>query len=132
MRRHDVQHALPIVRTAAGLDHLAEHGLLAAIVAARVEDEAGTLARLHRPARERPGHVDDVGLGVAAVDAERVELEQLSRVILVDARRTPGLRSLCTRCTLCTSCTLRTLRTLGTREPVVEIEQHGGMLRRGA
>jgi hypothetical protein len=42
-----------------------------------------TARTVQRPARERPGHLLHVALGVARVDAERVELEQLARVVLV-------------------------------------------------
>src|SRR5438552_12245567 len=39
----------------------------------------------HAPAREYPRDVDHVLLGVAAIHAQRVQLEQLAGVILVDA-----------------------------------------------
>ena len=104
------------------------------------EHEPRSLPRLHRPAGERARDVDDVLLRVAAVDAERVQLEQLARVVLVDAasiaarvpRATVGCASALerrrrTRCTSAHSCT----RALDA-QPVIEIEEHRGTLRRGA
>ena len=80
---------------------------------------------------ERAGDVDDVLLGVAAVDAKRVQLQQLARVVLVDAR--VGRSSAAAVCTSRTLRTPRTLCTLLTRtQPVVEIEQHRRALRGGA
>ena len=73
------------------LDGVAKHRLGAAIVHRRREAEAALIGPPDRPAGERTRDVDDVFLGVAAVDAERVELEQLARVVFVQAAR--ALRS---------------------------------------
>jgi hypothetical protein len=64
-----------------------------------------------RPAGEAARDLDDVLLRVAAVDAEGVELEELARVVLVEARRWP-----------------RFLATLVRRGPTLD----GRALRRGA
>src|SRR5207247_5269117 len=53
-----------------------------------VELEVPALLRPpYAPAGENPGDVDHVLLSVAALRAERVQLEQLASVILVDALR---------------------------------------------
>ena len=65
----------------------------AGVVHLRAEDEAAALLRpIDRPAREDARHLDDVLLRVAAVDAERVQLHQLARVVLVEAALRPLLR----------------------------------------
>ena len=76
----------------AGIVH-AQHGLLAFIVHAVVVKEIAALARLaNGPAREAARHFRDVLLRVAAVDAERVQLHQLARVVFVQpAHRTFGV-----------------------------------------
>ena len=114
----------PSLLAAAGLDPVAEHQLLAAVVQARVEDVAAALARIaDRPAGERARDLGHVLLRVAAVDAQRVQLHQLAAVVLVQpsflpvARPSSGSRA----------------RTSGVRigaHPVVEIEQHRRTLRR--
>src|SRR5207237_9196902 len=80
------QDSLAVVLAAARGYPQAEDGLLAAVVHPRTEDEARGVARtVDRPARERARHLGDVLLRVAAVDAERVQLHQLARVVLVEA-----------------------------------------------
>ncbi len=39
----------------------------------------------HRPAGQRPGELGDVGLRVAGADAERMQLEDFAREVLVEA-----------------------------------------------
>src|SRR5205814_1544159 len=79
------------------------------VVDARAEHEPAALRGwLHAPAGQDARDVDHVRLRVAAVHAERVELEQLAGVVLVDAApvrspRAPGRHAL----------------------DVVEIEEHG-------
>src|SRR6266576_1415776 len=48
-------------------------------------DEAECAVTIDRPASERTRDLDDILLRVAAIDPERVELEQLAAVILVEA-----------------------------------------------
>ena len=72
---------LPVVVAA-----LAEDDLRAGVVAARVVAEvhvANGLPPVDAPAGERAGLLADVVLGVAAAGAEREELHQLARVVLV-------------------------------------------------
>src|SRR5688500_7906228 len=85
MRSNDVEHTLAVFDAAAGLDGLAEHLLLAAVMQRRHEPESTILSVRQRPPGERTRDFDDVLLGVAAVDANRVQLHQLARVVLVEA-----------------------------------------------
>ncbi len=63
---------------------MAEHQLLARVVHLRTENEAAALCgRLDRPAREGARDVDHVLLCVSTVDAQRVQLEQLAAVVLI-------------------------------------------------
>ena len=50
-------------------------------------DAPSAAGRSDRPAGERARHLDHVLLRVAAVDAERVQLQQLARVVLVQTAR---------------------------------------------
>ena len=86
MARDDVEHLLAVLDAASRGQPLAEDGLLAGVVHDRPEDEPAAAARLlERPPGERARDLDDVLLRVAAVDAERVQLEQLAGVVLVEA-----------------------------------------------
>src|SRR6478752_7215314 len=67
MCRADVEHALPIVNTAAAADGMAQDDLLVSIVPAGRKDKPRTLTRPHRPTRKRARDVDDILLRVAAV-----------------------------------------------------------------
>ena len=92
---------LPVVVAA-----LAEDDLRAGVVAARVVAEvhvADGLLPVDAPAGQRPGLLADVVLGVAPARAEREELHQLARVVLVG----------------------RPLRVLDPVQP----QEHGGILR---
>ena len=52
VRREDVEHLFAVRLSAAGLDLVAEHHLLAVVVHARLEPEPAALARIrNRPAR---------------------------------------------------------------------------------
>jgi len=76
------------------LELLAQDDLVALVVGPVVVGESGAALRpLDAPAGEDARDVDDVLLRVAAIDAERVQLEQLACVVFVDARR-PGPHSL--------------------------------------
>src|SRR6185369_2312390 len=82
---------------------LTEHHLVAAIVEGRNEPEftvlddprlespacptrttAPAVGRRNRPARERARDLDHIFLRIAAIDAKRVQLEQLPAVVLVE------------------------------------------------
>src|SRR3990167_9252794 len=85
MPRHEVQHALAVL-PAAVLDFLAEDTLGAPVVElVHVEEARAKLERQERPAGEAARDFDDVLLGVAAIDAQGVELEQLAGVVFVQA-----------------------------------------------
>ena len=74
----------------------------------------------HRPARENLRELLHVLLGVAAVDAERVQLEQLARVVFVQP----------SRCCPRPRPALRASRARADRLKVVEVDEHRRMLRR--
>ena len=82
------------VALAAALDRSPEDDLGAVVVRGRPEHEARVLAgAVDRPAGEGPRHLGDVALGVAAVDAQRVQLHQLARVVLVEPGEAPLVRT---------------------------------------
>src|SRR5688500_18129702 len=157
-----VEHALAVLDAAAGLQRLAQYRLGAAIVQRRREAERAVDRIGDRPSGEGAGNFDDVLLGVAAVNAKRVELQQLARVVLVQAAASGGLRRRRRRAALLLW-TRRRSRTAGTpggtllcartaaaraplvchvrrtirrfrirTQPVIEIEQHRRALGRGA
>ena len=94
MGGQQIEHALAILDPAAGRDAVAEDGLRAAVVHHRREAEAGFGGAADRPPGERSRHLDDVLLCVAAIDAQRVQLEQLARVVLVEPAHHARLRPL--------------------------------------
>ena len=70
---------------------LSQHLLGAGLVQPRIEDEfaavLGIVAGRHQgPSGEDVGEGDDVILGIAAAYAQRMQLENLAREILVEAR----------------------------------------------
>src|SRR2546430_14633625 len=73
------------------------------------------------PAGERARHFDHALLGVAAIHAERMYLEQLAAEVLVDAAARAAAA-------------LRQRGSLGLRRalPVVQVVEHGGTVRHGA
>ena len=78
----------PFVHVVAALKPDPQHLLVPAVVRPLVELEVSALlGALDAPAGENARHVDHVLLGVAAVDAERVELEELPGIVLVDPFR---------------------------------------------
>jgi hypothetical protein len=149
-----VEDALAIADPAACSNLLTEHDLLAAIVlhgrkaeltllngSCRCRQPCGgaagallCLERRDRPTGERARHVDDVLLCVTAVDAERVELEQFTGVVLVQAAtarlwlRVVRIPAADARCASRHS--FRGVR-IGA-QPVVEVEEHRRVLRRCA
>src|SRR4029079_6650019 len=89
MARDDVEHALTFVLPVAGRELLAENYLLAGVVDVRVEEEL-TVLTLERPSGQCTGDFLYVLLRVSAVHAERVQLHQLARIVLVE----PATRAL--------------------------------------
>jgi hypothetical protein len=68
------------------LDLLAQDFLGSGLMAGFVEFEsASALRAIDGPAGEDAGHLGDVGLGVAAVDAEGVQFHQLAGIVFVQA-----------------------------------------------
>src|SRR5947207_755488 len=65
---------------------MTEHHFLSGVVHLRPENESATLCRRRdRPAGEGACDVDNILLGVSAVDAEGVQLEQFATVVLVES-----------------------------------------------
>ena len=96
MMRQKVEDGVAVALAACG-DHRAEHELGARVVHPGPEDVPRVSLWLgDRPAGEAARYLDHVLLRVAAVHSERVELEQLARVVLVQpsvrvpARRPPA------------------------------------------
>ena len=76
----------PFVFSVSGGEHDAEHGLLPEVVGPFVEDEpAAPLRAVDAPSGENARDGDHVLLRVAAVDAEGVQLQQLTGVVLVQS-----------------------------------------------
>ena len=75
-------------------DAVAEHDLLAVCRVCAVRRRIPASGRPRDgPAGEARGDLHDVLLRVAAVDAERVQLHQLARVVLVEALLAPPERA---------------------------------------
>jgi hypothetical protein len=91
---HDVEDFLAIFDPATGAQLVTEHDFATGVMRRRPEYEPDvgattpTLATLvHAPPGQRSRDFNHVLLRVAAVYAERVQLEQLARVILIQASR---------------------------------------------
>src|SRR5919198_819537 len=70
------------------MERHAEDMLRAVIVRPVVKDKPrALLGTLDAPARENSGDLDHVLLCVSAIDADRVQLKQLARIIFIDPRR---------------------------------------------
>ena len=110
MAREQLEHLQSIFETAAAGKLLSEHRLRLCVVGIGAEHECvanyeaepsrrwralQTLARAialptkgkHRPVGKGPGHLDNIVLRIAAVDAERVKLEELAGEILIQSSR---------------------------------------------
>src|SRR6185436_10210584 len=83
MAREKADHRLPFLDSAAGAEALSEDELRLAVVEKTAEREA-RVAAIDAPAGEHACKLGDVLLRVAAIDAERVQLHQLARIVLVD------------------------------------------------
>src|ERR1700737_4877323 len=84
LMRQDVEHPLAFLNTAAGRKPDAQNALCSDVVHGRTEDESsGSL--IDGPSGEEAGQLRDVLLGVAAIDAEGVELHDLAGVVFVEA-----------------------------------------------
>ena len=84
MTRDDVEHLLAVLLAAAGAQRVPEHHFRLGVVHPFAENEPAARARIvERPTGEGARDGDDVLLRVAAVHAQRVQLEQLAAVVLV-------------------------------------------------
>src|SRR5205814_4627015 len=84
--RQDVEHILGVFHSPSRRQTMTEHHFLTGVVHLRPENESATLCRRHdRPAGEGACDVDHILLGVSAVDAEGVQLEQFAPVVLIQA-----------------------------------------------
>ena len=81
------------------------------------EEGTGEVGLIDGPAGEDGGERGDVGLGVAAVDADGVELHDLAAVVLVEALVAALRAPAC--------CHSVGLRVRADGEPVVEVDHHG-------
>ena len=104
MPREQVERAFAFFESLPAGNFVPSSTFVAGVVHLRPEDELPARLRpIDRPARQDPRELDDVLLRVAAVDAERVELHQLARVVLVEPRaltlRRPRRRRLAADCT---------------------------------
>src|SRR6266513_3148576 len=90
--RQNVEHVLGLLHPASRGKLVAEDDFLARVVHLRTENKTTTLSgRLDRPAGEGTRDVDHILLRVSAIDPERVELEQLTPVVLIQALSLPLL-----------------------------------------
>src|SRR5207253_7071356 len=86
MRCQNVQHAFAVRDAAAGQNFVTEHDFLTVIMQSRpIEKETLLVWLLNGPATEATRDFLYVLLCVSAVDAERVQLHQLARIIFVEA-----------------------------------------------
>src|SRR2546425_1098069 len=86
----------PSARTAPATSSSGERTLARSAARLPISGAARIAARVgHGPAREAARHLGDVPLRVAPVHAQRVQLEQLAGVVLVEAERVvaPGTRA---------------------------------------
>src|SRR5260370_24777771 len=80
-----VQHLRALVHAVWGIG-LSQNCLRSRLVSFGIEHETPTLINgLNGPAGKDARHLGDVGLRVATVDAQRVQLHQLTSVIFVEA-----------------------------------------------
>src|SRR6266542_1745353 len=88
MRGEHVNHRVTVLDPAARGNLFAEHGLLAVVVHELVEVKIAAGARVaDRPSGEASRHFLHVFLRVTSVNAERVQLHDLARVIFVQPAR---------------------------------------------
>ena len=126
MRSQNVEHPLDVVVATTGLERLAEHRLHLVVVEAFHVLGARPFARPYGPTSQRSRDVHDVGLRIAAIHAQRMQLHQLSCVVLVDAAR--GARG----CAASLGSARRaSWGLLSDILPVIEVEEHGRALRGG-
>ncbi|MCG3160063.1 MAG: hypothetical protein JMDDDDMK_01095 [Acidobacteria bacterium] len=126
MLRQNIEHAQPVFDPAARGDAFAEHDLFALVVRARAECESHVAARAKRPSGEAARDGDHVILRVSAVNAERVQLHQLARVIFVQSWTAGWRQRIAVGVEL-----LRWRRPLHLAHEIVEVKEHRRALRDG-
>src|SRR5689334_2850389 len=95
MTRHDVENILAVFNSTIRFQLVSEHDLLTRIVHLRTENETTACCRRsNRPARKCTRNVDHILLCVSSIDTKRVQLEQLSAVILVESAISQLIQSL--------------------------------------
>ena len=85
MSRDEIENVLAFLDAAPSRKLPAENDLFAGVVRLRPEDEVAAPGDVDAPAGERSRDLDHVFLRVTTVDAERVQLHQLARVVLIEA-----------------------------------------------
>src|SRR5882672_2756010 len=86
MTSQDVEHLLSIFDPATTGDMHAEHDLLAGVVRRGLKGERSAHDDIvNSPSSQTAGHFLNVSLRIPAVNAERVQLHQLARVVLIEA-----------------------------------------------
>ena len=94
MPRDDVEHLLAVLDAApAGMWPRARPSRRRRAQSCAEHERAAEIAAVDGPAGERARDLDHVLLRIAAVDAERVQLHQLARVVLVAVRSAGDRRS---------------------------------------
>ena len=110
---------------AVAVDGLAEDNLVAGLVAAvHVKKFAAVAGIIHGPTGKDLRDLGNVVLGVAAVDAEGVELHQFARVVLIQSAA--GCLGWTDAIPLAHGCALSSLRVWTDAGFVIEIVHHGG------
>src|SRR5579871_6048601 len=89
MMRHDIEHFLSILHTTASRDRHTEHYFLSVVMEPWIEREGAAALRLiDRPTGEAARYFGDIFLRIAAIHAQRVKLQQLAPVILIQSAAT--------------------------------------------
>ena len=126
MLRQQVEHFVAFLDTAADREALAENHLVLRVMQLGAEHEFAPELHCDRPAGERAGDFLHVLLRVAAIDAERMQLHELARIVLIESLARPAylLRAAPARQSLVADIEQGATRAVGLAPPVVEIEQH--------
>src|ERR1041385_48816 len=122
MHREYIKNAFAVSVTAARENPVTENDFFAIVVKSGTINKQPLLVRLlNGPAAETTRHLLHVFLRVTAIDAQRMQLHQLARVIFVEATVDSGGLFAFGR-----------IRTRHARPPVVEVEEHRRRVRGGA
>ena len=96
MAREKIQHRVTFLFAASGREFLTQNHLRAGIMRFRAEQKAAAIGTARQcPSRQGVRDLDDILLGVAAIDTHRMQFHQLAGVILIEPALTlPELRDL--------------------------------------